>query len=869
MLTLVVTNAQGCSAQNSVNVPINPIPAFTPAAGALSVATFNVAYSLTFAGTGGTAPYTFVLASGALPTGMTLNSNGSVSPNTPSATGAFAFSITVTDANGCSSTQTYTLNVQPNLGTDAYSGVGNTQFFITGVAGAPTTPAVSSATTVLANDTPGGIAVTAGTTACLGIGGSITMDTVGRFIYTPPVGLTGIANCTYTGTSNTIAATGAINITLTNMVWWVDNATPSGTNDGRSNTPFKTMTAVNGAATNNGDFIYVFKGSGTTTGAYTMKPSQQIIGAGATLNVPTISPLVTIAGVDGNTPTIGGTITLAGNVTVAGIDMNTDASNGIAGTSVSGVTVTVRNVATTTGTGVTIGGSGNSGTFLFKSIASNGAVNGISLTNTTGSFTVTGDGASDPADTTRGRTTAKQGGGSITLGSGGTIQNTTGPAISLTTATNVTLRNVSLTGNAGGVNSGADGIHAQSVTGLTLDNVLVIGHLGNDGLFGSGVSGLALQHVDIHSNAKTAGVDALDIWNVRLDNLTGTSTAANSLFFDSLEDIFTISNNNSTLTMTVTNSEFRDTSLAGSGNTAFAMIASGSSVTTITATGSTFKNAKTTGFQYAGNNTSSGTVKVMNSIFGGTAAGGDAANQNGVDVDIAHQGAGTTLNFEVSGNTMRQGFRANDSTSINIFLGGLSTAGTQMIGTVKNNVVGIAGTANSGSDLGAGIALDTTGAGTLTASVTGNSVNQVRANSGNVFDAGIAGTSKLDLFLHNNVFNGNPAQVNPQYGLHINNGTGTPGETSQLCLDMGANTVTMPASAIASIDLDAFGGTTSNLVGYAGAANNAAQIQAFFTSVNTSTTPATLATLAGGTVQGSAGCGVTFPSIVSLGNETQ
>ena len=213
-LTLVVTNAQGCSAQNTVNVPINPIPAFTPAAGALPVATFNVAYSLTFAGTLGTTPYTFALASGALPTGMTLNSNGSVSPNTPSVTGPFAFSITVTDNKGCSSTQAYTLNVQPNLGTDAYSGVGNTQFFITGVAGAPSTPAVSSATTVLANDTPGGIAVTAGTTACGGIGGSITMDATGRFIYTPPVNTTGLATCTYTGTSNTIGATGAINITL-------------------------------------------------------------------------------------------------------------------------------------------------------------------------------------------------------------------------------------------------------------------------------------------------------------------------------------------------------------------------------------------------------------------------------------------------------------------------------------------------------------------------------------------------------------------------------------------------------------------------------------------------------------------------------
>ena len=515
----------------------------------------------------------------------------------------------------------------------------------------------------------------------------------------------------------------------------------------------------------------------------------------------------------------------------------------------------VNTLTTTTGTALnvantTIGASG----LTFRSISANGAPNGINLNTTgAGSFTVIGDGASDPANTTRGRTTAMLGGGTITLGSGGTILNTTGAAISLNSAASVTLRNISLTGNAGGVNSGADGIHATSVTGLTLDNMLVTGHLGNDGLSGSAVSDLNLLHMDIHTNAKTAGVEASDIWDVRLDNLTGTSAVSNSLFFDSREDIFTITNGGSSnLTLTVTNSEFRDTDLGTSpavGDAGFQMLASGSAVTTLTATGCTFKNVRLTGFHYTGNNTASGTVKVMNSVFGGTAAGGDAANQNGVDIDIDHQGAGTTLNFEVSGNTTRQGFRANDSTSINIFLAGLSTATSQMVGTVKNNIIGIAGTANSGSDLGAGIALDCTGAGTMTASVTGNTVNQVRCNSGNVFDLGTSQTAKANVRIRNNTFNGNPAQVNPQYGIHINGGTGTAGENNPLCLDIGANSVSMPASAIATIDLDSFPGNVTNLVGYAGGTNNGGQIQTFFSANNTLTGPAPLYTSAGGTTQ--------------------
>lgn len=574
-----------------------------------------------------------------------------------------------------------------------------------------------------------------------------------------------------------------------------------------------------------------------------------------------------------------GTVSFSGAVTSAtqGISLltNTGATTAFTGgiglstgtnaafTATGGGTVTatqdnvtiVNTLATTTGTALnvantTIGAAG----LTFRSIASNGAASGIILNTTgaSGGLTVTGDGTSDPANTTRGRTTAKLGGGTVTLGSGGTIAANTAAGISLNSTSNVVLRNMSLTGNSGGVNSGADGIHATTVGGLTLDNVLVTGIPGNDGLSGSGVSNLNLLHTDIHSNAKTAGVDALDIWNVRLDNLTGTCAVTNSLFFDSLEDIFTVTNTGSAvLNMTITNSEFRDTSFAGAGNTAFAMIASGvtNAVTTLTATGSTFKNAKTTGFQYAGNSTSSGTISVTNNVFGGTPGGGDAANQNGVDVDIAHQGAGTTLNFDVSNNTMRQGFRANDSTSINIFLGGLSTATTQLVGSVKNNIVGIAATANSGSDLGAGIAIDATGAGTVSATVTGNNVNQVRANSGNVFDAGMSQTAKLNLRIRNNIFNGNPAQVNPQYGIHVNVGTGTPGETGVLCMDMSANSTTMPVSAIAGVDLDSFPGTNANLIGYAGAANNAGQIQAFLQSTNTTVVPAALYTPAGGSTQ--------------------
>jgi len=138
-------------------------------------------------------------------------------------------------------------------------------------------------------------------------------------------------------TPTPVAATASLTFTLSGMVWYVDNATASGTNDGRSNTPFKTMTAVNTASTSNGDFIYVAKGTGSTTGAYAMKTSQQLIGAGATLDVPTVSPLLTVAGNAANTPTLSGTLTLASSVVVNGIDMSTGSSTAVTGTNVTGI----------------------------------------------------------------------------------------------------------------------------------------------------------------------------------------------------------------------------------------------------------------------------------------------------------------------------------------------------------------------------------------------------------------------------------------------------------------------------------------------------------------------------------------------------
>ncbi|WP_380787837.1 putative Ig domain-containing protein [Sphingomonas sp. R86521] len=89
-----------------------PTLALGPAAGPLPSAAVGSAYSQLFGATGGTGPYSFKLSGGALPTGLALASNGTVS-GTPTVSGSFGFDVTLTDAGGpgAGTTQHYTLAV--------------------------------------------------------------------------------------------------------------------------------------------------------------------------------------------------------------------------------------------------------------------------------------------------------------------------------------------------------------------------------------------------------------------------------------------------------------------------------------------------------------------------------------------------------------------------------------------------------------------------------------------------------------------------------------------------------------------------------------------------------------------------------------
>ena len=107
--SVTATDSVGCTATRSCSILFScPLISITPTT--LPQATDTVAYSQQLAVSGGTAPYTWSLAAGALPTGITLSSAGLIS-GTTTVVGSFNFTAQVSDLNGCVQQQALALGV--------------------------------------------------------------------------------------------------------------------------------------------------------------------------------------------------------------------------------------------------------------------------------------------------------------------------------------------------------------------------------------------------------------------------------------------------------------------------------------------------------------------------------------------------------------------------------------------------------------------------------------------------------------------------------------------------------------------------------------------------------------------------------------
>ena len=105
--TITSTDANGCTGTRSYTV-VPACPAITLSPTTLPNGTVNTAYNQTVTASGGIPPYTFAVTTGTLPTGLSMTSGGVIS-GTPTSTVSKTFTITSTDANGCTGTKSYTV----------------------------------------------------------------------------------------------------------------------------------------------------------------------------------------------------------------------------------------------------------------------------------------------------------------------------------------------------------------------------------------------------------------------------------------------------------------------------------------------------------------------------------------------------------------------------------------------------------------------------------------------------------------------------------------------------------------------------------------------------------------------------------------
>ncbi len=442
------------------------------------------------------------------PAGAGITGGGAFSwtPTDAQGPGMYTFDVIVTDDGPGLLTDSETItidvaevNAPPVADNEAYTVTGNVGISVNAASGllvGDTDP-----------DTPMAITATAETVASANAG-SATIAADGSFTYTPPAGFTGMDSFSYTLNDNdpsgNLTDTGTVTLTVSDMIWFIDNS--QGVNgDGRLASPFNSVANfVAGATDQAGDAIFVYRQSASNyVGPLTLLNNQKLIGQGATASIAAIAG-ITPAPNSNPLPATGGThpviahsannLTVAQGNTLRGLNLSNTGGTALTGSNFGNLTVGGVSVSNTAGTAVSLN-TGNP-TASFTSISASGGANGIVLSNTTGSFTVTGDGSG------------------VQNGSGGTIQNTSGDGISLSNATNISLTQLNITDaaqQADGVAADDHAIDITSVTNFTFQDAVING-------FGNTMA----SHDDQHS--------------IKILNLFGTSLIEDVRFDDMNED---------------------------------------------------------------------------------------------------------------------------------------------------------------------------------------------------------------------------------------------------------------------------------------------------------------------------------------------
>lgn len=468
-------------------------------------------------------------------------------------------------------------------------------------------------------------------------------------------------------------------------------------------------------------------------------------------------------------------------ITFAGTSktLTTGGNNAITLSSNPGATINFINgglvINTTSGTGfnamggataVTVQGTGNtitstSGTSLnvvsttigtsnlnFQSISSSGGTApGINLDNTgsLGGLIVNGDGS----NTSLGGNSS---GGTISGKSGGDGSSTAGIGIYLNNTRNIVLRRMTINGTNQNF-----AIRGTSVVNFTMEFSTVTGINGTNGAFNEG--------------------------SIRFSELTGTLGITSSVISGGYEDnIRVVNTTTGTLTAAVS------ATTIGLANTQSALelndglyfeTLTGAAIINATVSNCIFRSAAGDLFQWNINGTAACNLTLQNNTFSNN-HGTIATGGGGVSL-FSNGSANTTLT--ISDNTIRDAVGT-------AFLIVKSTGNTTLSGTFSGNTIGLAGTANSGSREGSGLKIQNVGLGTVSMSVTNSSFYQYNNFGIEILTGGGAAamSGNMNITITGNTISNpgnNPATLGiAKNGIHLNGGT-TPGDTYQICLDVG------------------------------------------------------------------------------------
>ncbi len=107
--TVTATDAAACTGSQEYTISVN-CPTITLSPTTLPGSAVGAAYNQTLTASGGIAPYTYAVTAGTLPPVLGLSAGGVLS-GTPTTLGSYSFTVTATDAHGCTGSNSYVVAV--------------------------------------------------------------------------------------------------------------------------------------------------------------------------------------------------------------------------------------------------------------------------------------------------------------------------------------------------------------------------------------------------------------------------------------------------------------------------------------------------------------------------------------------------------------------------------------------------------------------------------------------------------------------------------------------------------------------------------------------------------------------------------------